>query len=244
MQTVVVAVHDIPQNVHLTNEMVKIIEIESQYALPGSFAKLEEVLGAITTSPVYNCEQIVKERITTKENPSQFCYAIPEGKRAITVAVNEISGVSGLIRPGDRVDVLFTMEVPSEDAGSAEGQMTASDGKKTINVTAKVSWAEELQLYKKISDKLLEGKRIISFDGKNITFELFQNIDVLAIGSDTVKTAAGSGSKDEKSGGSITMSLDPLQADLLTNAEKAGSIKFDLRNPVDTKIEELKPVID
>ena len=111
MQQVVVAAHDIPQDVHITREMDKIMEIESQYALPGSFAKLEDVEGAISTSAIYNCEQVIKERITTKENPSQFCYAIPEGKRALTVAVNEISGVAGLIRPGDKVDVLFTMSI-------------------------------------------------------------------------------------------------------------------------------------
>lgn len=246
MKEVVVAVHDIPQNVHITREMVKIMEIESQYALPGCFTKLEDIEGAITTSPIYNCEQVIKERITTQENPSQFCYAIPEGKRAVTVAVNDISGVAGLIRPGDKVDVLFTMEVPDENAGSAQGEVSATDGKKTINVTAKISWAEELQLYKKISQKLLEGNRIVSYDAKNITFELFQNIDILAVGNDTGKSDENikSESKDEKSEGSVTICLDPQQVELLTNAEKVGSIKFGLRNPVDTKILELKPIVD
>ena len=36
-----------------------------------------------------------------------------EGKRAVSVRVDDVSGNAGFIRPGDHVDVLMTMQVPN-----------------------------------------------------------------------------------------------------------------------------------
>jgi len=36
---------------------------------------------------------------------------IPSGKRAMSVPVDEVSGVSGLIKPGDRVDVISVISI-------------------------------------------------------------------------------------------------------------------------------------
>ena len=43
---------------------------------------------------------------------------IEPGTRAISVQVNEISGVSGFIQPGTRVDVLFTRVFSNGDAAT------------------------------------------------------------------------------------------------------------------------------
>ena len=37
--------------------------------------------------------------------------ALGPGKRAVSIAVNAVTGVSGFISPGDRVDVLMTHEI-------------------------------------------------------------------------------------------------------------------------------------
>jgi len=39
---------------------------------------------------------------------------VPEGMRAVSIGVDPTRGVSGLIRPGDRVDIVATMAVPGE----------------------------------------------------------------------------------------------------------------------------------
>lgn len=43
-------------------------------------------------------------------------YIVPQGHRAVTVAVNEVAGVAGFITPGSRVDVVLTTPKP----GSAD----------------------------------------------------------------------------------------------------------------------------
>jgi pilus assembly protein CpaB len=44
---------------------------------------------------------------------------LPKGKRAITIALSETAGMSGLVLPGDRVDIILTYSVSGEniDAG-------------------------------------------------------------------------------------------------------------------------------
>jgi len=71
----------------------------------------KEISGQLTKAPVYPGEQILKSRVAGKNDPpEELAYIVPAGERAVTVAVNEVSGVAGLIRPGDTVDVLVTFK--------------------------------------------------------------------------------------------------------------------------------------
>jgi len=40
-------------------------------------------------------------------------YIVPQGHRAVTVAVNEVAGVAGFITPGSRVDVVLSTQITS-----------------------------------------------------------------------------------------------------------------------------------
>lgn len=45
-------------------------------------------------------------------------YVVPQGHRAVSVAVNEVAGVAGFITPNDRVDVIVTTQIPGNDRES------------------------------------------------------------------------------------------------------------------------------
>ena len=48
----------------------------------------------------------MSQRFANSPGASPLAAIIPEGKRAITVAVNDVVGVSGFILPGSRVDII------------------------------------------------------------------------------------------------------------------------------------------
>lgn len=253
LKQVVVAAQNIPENTTVTNDMVQISNVPAEYVLPQSFTDMKDVVGAMTTTGIVKGEQIVQGRITKGENKSSFSYGIPKEKRAISIGIDQISGVSGLIRPKDKVDVLATLTVPEDHSGSAEGQAVAIDGEQEVKVEVKVSWNAELEFFQKVARKLLEGRRIVSFDGKNITFTLFQNVEVLAIGSTVNKPVDAEttgliqtegGNSREQEARTVTLCLGAEEAELITNVERTGFIKFDLRNPGDDEIVELKPIIE
>jgi len=45
------------------------------------------------------------------QSPTQLSYRVPEGMRAVTVAIDPVVGVAGFLEPGDRVDVIATFEI-------------------------------------------------------------------------------------------------------------------------------------
>jgi Flp pilus assembly protein CpaB len=57
------------------------------------------------------------------------------GTRAVSIAVNPVSGVAGLISPGDRVDVILTQELP-QHAGQTEHLVTSETVLTNVRVIA------------------------------------------------------------------------------------------------------------
>jgi pilus assembly protein CpaB len=70
-------------------------------ALRGSYLKVD--LEANST--------ILKDDIIRPGEPGFIVAALQPGMRAVSMAVNEVSGVSGFIAPGNRVDLLLTHSI-------------------------------------------------------------------------------------------------------------------------------------
>lgn len=109
VQDVVVAVQDIPADTRITREMVAVRKVPSQYVQPTAATSEEEVAGMVATVALLQDEQVLTSRLAGENAPqNRLAYNIPEGHRAITIQVNEITGVAGFPTVGDRVDLLVT----------------------------------------------------------------------------------------------------------------------------------------
>jgi len=110
---VVVAAANIPKNSVIIREQVRMESIPAQYAHPSALHDLKKVVGEVATADITAGEQILSNRLISRgSKQTKLAYAVPRGKRAVSVPVNAVSGVAGLIKPGDRVDVIATVEVP------------------------------------------------------------------------------------------------------------------------------------
>lgn len=77
----------------------------------GAFATIDALMadGArIALTAVEENEPILKTKITGPGQRATLSAIIDQGKRAVTVRVNDVNGVAGFVLPGDRVDVLMT----------------------------------------------------------------------------------------------------------------------------------------
>ncbi|HUG43464.1 MAG TPA: Flp pilus assembly protein CpaB [Acidobacteriota bacterium] len=81
--------------------------------LEGSFANPEDVVGRGVVIPMLPNEPVLESKLAPREAGAGLMSAIPEGMRAVSVAVNAVIGVAGFIGPGTRVDVILTGS-PSE----------------------------------------------------------------------------------------------------------------------------------
>ncbi|MDP4153380.1 MAG: Flp pilus assembly protein CpaB [Bacillota bacterium] len=105
--TAVAAAKDIPENTQITSDMLKLVPIQKEAAGKAA-VDISKVTGKITRYPLVSGEYIIPDKLGDKTggSNSQLSYTLEQGQRAISLGVDDITGISGYIKKGDHVDVL------------------------------------------------------------------------------------------------------------------------------------------
>jgi pilus assembly protein CpaB len=104
----VVAKKELPMGSVITEADVTLVLYPEQAIPKGGFSDINEVLDRAVVQPILANEPVIAGRVTEKGAGFGLAPLIPEGKRAMAIAVNQVSGVSGFILPGSNVDILLT----------------------------------------------------------------------------------------------------------------------------------------
>ncbi len=107
-KTLVVARAELPLGSVISEGDVTVIDFPVQAYPQGGFESIEEVVDRSLTQPILANEPITLARTTEKGAGFGLAPTIPEGYRAVAIAVNQVSGVSGFVLPGSKVDILLT----------------------------------------------------------------------------------------------------------------------------------------
>lgn len=108
--SVVVAKVDIGPKTRITPEMVQVVMVPAPYLQPGVVHDPKEVIGAMSKEQIVVGEQVTARRIVVEGKSAGFTGLIPADKRAVTIGVNEVTGVAGFVKAGDFVDVIVTFD--------------------------------------------------------------------------------------------------------------------------------------
>ena len=111
-----VAAEDIAAKVVINEKMITQIKVPLDITLPIGISDKTEIIGKMTKERIVKGEPILIERLF-EEKMTTMPYAIPKGKRAMTISVNEISEVSTFMTPGDYVDIIVTFEEKDKELG-------------------------------------------------------------------------------------------------------------------------------
>jgi pilus assembly protein CpaB len=106
---VVVANRDIPQGVAIDRIALSTAPWPMQAVPVGAFASIDSVVGRVAGVAIYNGEAIVPGRLAPVGTGPGLELKIPPGQRAMAVRINDVAGISGLLQPNSRVDVLVTI---------------------------------------------------------------------------------------------------------------------------------------
>ena len=93
---------------------LRIISWPSNHPVPGMFTRIEDCANRALITPLAENEAILESKLAPKESGAGLPATIPEGMRAITVAVNDVVGVAGFVTPATMVDVLVTGQMPGQ----------------------------------------------------------------------------------------------------------------------------------
>ncbi len=114
MRPVVVAAKDIDPAVALAQDQVVLRHWPLENCPQGSFARVEEVAGRVAAYPFGAGEPIMEIKLAPKGVTPGITALLEAGKVAMTVKVDEASGVAGFVNPNNRVDVMVTIDKVGE----------------------------------------------------------------------------------------------------------------------------------
>ncbi|MCA9099535.1 MAG: Flp pilus assembly protein CpaB [Pirellulales bacterium] len=97
--------------VPVTAEMLKLEPWPTDLVPAGAIKNLGDVEGRVTKTRIYPGEPILANKLFSKgDSTAGPTVLIPDGHRVTPVKVDVVSGGSGLLQPGDRVDVLVFLD--------------------------------------------------------------------------------------------------------------------------------------
>lgn len=92
-------------------EAVRMVEWPSGSVPRGAFTDAQTVAGRVALTSIQPGEPILESRLAPEGTKGGLSAVVPEGKRAITVRVNDVVGVAGFALPGNYVDIMVNTQV-------------------------------------------------------------------------------------------------------------------------------------
>lgn len=103
---VVVAKQDIPERTIVKDDMLKVVEVPADIVPAGAFADVAEAMDHPASTAIQQGDIVTDKKIYTDVRMAGFTGTIPPNCRAVSVAITDITGVSGFAKPGDYVDIM------------------------------------------------------------------------------------------------------------------------------------------
>jgi pilus assembly protein CpaB len=127
MVEVVVARRDLGRGELVAPENMAVREVPADY-LPSTAVRperFEHHVGARLDQPMRSGEPLLSGAIVGSDAGS-FSSRIRQGIRAMSILVDEVNSVSGMLQPGDRIDLLFSVRPPVAPGQPLAQEVTAT----------------------------------------------------------------------------------------------------------------------
>ena len=109
MKPVVVATRDVAEGEALDRAAVTVNAWPVAAVPPGAFGSIDSVAGRVARVAVFRGEPIIPGRLAPAGTGPGIQVKITPGKRAMAIKIDDVAGISGLIQPNARVDILVTL---------------------------------------------------------------------------------------------------------------------------------------
>lgn len=126
MARIVVATQDFQFGTQLTNTNLRLANWPASSVPQGAFVSVEEATrgGRVALRPIAIGEPILNSKVSGEGGRATLSAILPEELRAVSIPINQVTGVAGFVRAGDVVDVMLTRQIPG-DGATREDQMTS-----------------------------------------------------------------------------------------------------------------------
>ena len=128
---VVVATQEINMGQKLTGNMFRLVDWPASSMPTQAFSDISKLEGRVVKTTLGIGEPVLASKLAPEGSQGGLSAVIAEGKRAITVRVNDVVGVAGFALPGNFVDIIVNTHKEAE--GDKAG-MNNNDDKKISKI--------------------------------------------------------------------------------------------------------------
>ncbi len=113
LSPVVVALQDIPLRTVIEESQVSVKQIPTELVPEGAATSISDVVGKIPKQNIAAGEILLLQRLVEPTvKGKDIAFTMPEDKVVIALPASDLMSRVGFLKPGDRVDLLFTLPVP------------------------------------------------------------------------------------------------------------------------------------
>jgi pilus assembly protein CpaB len=121
---VAVATAEVSLGQPLNPNLIRTVNWPSASVPPGAFKDPKALDGRVVRTSLEPGEPVIESKLAPQGTKGGLSAVIGEGKRAITVRVNDVVGVAGFALPGNYVDVIVNTQEP--EAKNSDPQQSIS----------------------------------------------------------------------------------------------------------------------
>lgn len=110
VRRIAVANADINLGTRLTPDMIRLADWPADSVPVGAFTNIQELDTRVTRAALQRGEPVLGAKLALPGASGGLSAVVAEGKRAMTVRVNDVVGVAGFALPGNYVDILVSTQ--------------------------------------------------------------------------------------------------------------------------------------
>jgi len=224
---VVVANRAIMTGQVLTEEDVMLQKVSLKVAPEDALHHLQDAVGQMALTDIYSGEVLLAQRLTNPDiisGDGRIAAVVGEDQVLMALATTDLMSNIGLLKPGDRIDLLFSLDVPYSEMSQVASQ---ENGKVILQALPQQ-----------------QSKQATSIALENVTIAAIVGPNAPASEKDSGQLLGGekSGSSSKKPG-AVLISIMPQDALMIKYLRDAGAIfDFVLRSPSSERPSDTKPV--
>lgn len=125
MVAIVVAKRELARGETIDPAKLAVRDIPRTYLAPGTVLpeRIDEFIGARLNAPLQPGEPLLQAALEGAD-VGTFAAKVPAGVRAFTVVVDEVNSLSGMLQPGDRIDLLLSARLPGTPTTPSPPELT------------------------------------------------------------------------------------------------------------------------
>ncbi len=169
---IVVVTRDLPALTRIGPDDIQVLRLPAEAVPPTAVLETETAVGRMSRVRLFAGETLLEPKLAPRGGTGSLQGVIPEGYRAMTLKVDEVSGVAGFLVPGAKVDVVAVLksqrgEPPSSKLILQDAEVAAVDQSLTAE-GMKIAPASVVTLFVRPGDAeriglaTVEGKLILT----------------------------------------------------------------------------------